>query len=81
MHGQRLTQKDCSQRKLGCLVHAHSPLVTKPRFKSAGVQFKLAKGQSFFTTTPVCFNVWKEYCWLSAVNSTAKSTKASAARA
>ena len=75
------TQKVCSHKKLGCRLQPQSPLVTNPLFASSLVHLILAPGQSFsLCLSPLCLKVWKEYCWLSDVNSRTSVRSARAAR-
>jgi hypothetical protein len=72
--GSVFTQNSCSHTKFGCRDHAQKPLVMNPRLASSGVHWRLDPIHAFSSGFPVALYLWKDWCWLSAVNSIALVT-------
>ena len=70
------TQNDCSAKKFGWRLQDHSPRVQKPRAASSLVHARRAPGQCARASYVPCFHAWNANCWLSAVNSNARSASA-----
>ncbi len=70
------TQNACSAKKFGWRLHNHRPRVQKPRAASSWVHARRAPGHCARASYVPCFHAWNANCWLSAVNSNARSASA-----